>query len=72
MSSTSVLPDNETLPLMVSVPMDAPGDNVPPEFTVTELLTVPVPPKVPPFTVTGLAMLPFTSNVPLLTVVAPV
>jgi hypothetical protein len=51
-----------------------PGASVPPLFTVTEPLIVPLPPRVPPFTVTALAdaVEPLTRRVPALTVVAPV
>ena len=61
------------LPCTVSVPIELPGDSVPPLMVV--LPTVPVPPSVPPaFTVVvgEAAIEPFTSSVPPLTMVLPV
>ena len=57
----------------MSVPIEAPGDSVPPLMLVAP--TVPVPPSVAPLlTVVRLdrAVEPFTSSVPAFTVVAPV
>ena len=62
----------------VSVPMvpKPPGARMPPAFTVTVPLMVPLPPSMPPFTVTALLAFNepglFTSKVPALTVVGPV
>jgi hypothetical protein len=62
------------LPLTVVVPIEPPGENVPPALIVV-VGSVPVPPTVAPaFTVRPLDLLiePFTSSVPPLTVVGPV
>ena len=62
-----------TLPLF-RMPGLTPGASVPPLWTWTVPLTVPVPPRTPPVTVTGLpaASEPVTSSVPWLIVVASV
>ena len=54
------------------MPIEVPGDSVPPLLT-TVVPTVPVPPSVPPLLTVTLdnAIEPVTSNVPALTVVAP-
>src|SRR5439155_521117 len=54
------------------MPGELPGLSVPPLFTVTVLLIVPVPPSVPlEFTVAGETIEPVTASVPAFTVVAP-
>jgi hypothetical protein len=60
------------LPFTVIVPIELPGESVPPLMIV--LPSVPVPPSLPPaFTVTvELAIEPFTIRVPPSIVVAPV
>ena len=60
------------LPCTVSVPIELPGESVPPLIVVLPI--VPLPPMVPPaLTVRAeLAIEPFTDSVPPLTVVAPV
>jgi hypothetical protein len=57
----------------VRVPIELPGESVPPLPTVSPPM-LPVPRSVPPeFTVTAeLAIEPFTTSVPALTAVAPV
>ena len=58
---------------MLIMPGELPGLSVPPLFTVTVLLIVPVPPSVPlEFTVAGETIEPVTASVPAFTVVAPV
>ena len=53
-----------TLPVL-RIAVELPGLNVPPVFTVTVLLAVPVPPRVPPLlTVTGVTIEPLTISVP--------